>query len=54
VYELGPEPAPDDVDGRSPAVVAWHDAELFFLLASSETTADALVTIALSVHLDRP
>jgi hypothetical protein len=54
VYELGPEPMPDDVDDRSPAVVAWHDGAVFCLLASTEMTADALVTIALSVHSDRP
>ena len=24
IYELGPEPAPDDIDGRSPAVVTWQ------------------------------
>ena len=28
VYELGPEPPPDDVEGRSPAVVAWSDGHL--------------------------
>jgi uncharacterized protein len=54
VYELGPEPAAGDVDGRSPAVVAWHDGDLFYLLASGEMTADALMTIALSVHSERP
>lgn len=50
VYELGPEPGPDDVDGRSPAVVVWHDAGMFFLLASDTLTADALVRIAVSLH----
>jgi hypothetical protein len=54
VYELGPEPMPYDVDDRSPAVVAWHDGEVFYLLASREMTADALVVIAMSVHSDRP
>src|SRR5262249_14271723 len=43
VYELGLEPMSDDVDGRSPAVVAWHDGAVFYLLASHELTADALV-----------
>jgi hypothetical protein len=54
VYELGPEPPPDDVDGRSPAVVAWHDGPVFYFLASSEMTVDALMTIALSIHADQP
>lgn len=25
-YELGPEPPPGDIDGRSPSVVTWYDA----------------------------
>jgi hypothetical protein len=50
VYELGPEPPADEVDGRSPAVVAWHDGEVFYMLASHEMSADALMTIAMSVH----
>jgi hypothetical protein len=54
VYELGPEPSPDDVDGRSPAVIVWHDGEVFYLLASDEMTADALMTIAMSVYSDHP
>jgi hypothetical protein len=53
VYELGPEPMLDDVDGRSPAVVAWHDGPLFYLLASGEMTVDGLILIAMSVHSDR-
>jgi hypothetical protein len=54
VYELGPEPPLGDVDGRSPAAVAWHDGAMFYFLASDEMTADALVRIALSVHWDQP
>jgi uncharacterized protein len=54
VYELGPEPTPDDIDGRSPAVIAWHDGEVFYLLASDEMTGHALTTIAMSVYSDRP
>jgi len=49
VYQLGPEPMPDDVDDRLPAVVAWHDGAVFYLLVSHEMTADALVMIAMSV-----
>ena len=36
IYELGPEPGPDDIDGRTPAVVTWHDADLFFLVGPQE------------------
>jgi hypothetical protein len=50
VYELGSEPAPGDIDGRSPAVVTWHDADMFYLIASGEMSADDLVRIALSLY----
>ena len=50
VYELGPEPAPGDIDGRSPAVVTWHDAEMFYLIASDEMSSDELVRIAVSLY----
>ena len=51
VYELGPEPEPDDLDGRSPAVVTWHEGDMFYLVASDEMSSDVLVSIALSVYL---
>ena len=50
IYELGPEPAPDDIDGRSPAVVTWHDADLFFLVASDTMSSHELVRIAISLY----
>ncbi len=50
VYDLGPEPAPDDIDGRSHSVVTWHDAEMFYLIASDEMAADVLVPIATSLY----
>ena len=50
IYELGPEPAPDDIDGRSPAVVTWHDADLFFLLASDTMLSREWVRIAISLY----
>jgi hypothetical protein len=53
VYELGPEPEPDDIDGRSPAVVVWHDAAMFYLVASDEMSSDALVRIATSLYAGR-
>ena len=50
VYELGPEPPPDDIDGRSPSVVVWHDADMLFLIASGQMPADALMPIAESLY----
>jgi hypothetical protein len=53
VYELGPEPEPDDIDGRSPAVVTWHDGELFFLIASDSLPSEALIKVAASIYCPR-
>jgi hypothetical protein len=50
IYELGPQPSPDDIDGRSPAVVTWHDTDLFFLVASHKMSSDELVRIAISLY----
>lgn len=50
VYELGPEPADYDIDGRSPAVVAWHDVDRFYMIASDTLLADVLVRIAHSLY----
>ena len=50
VYELGPEPLPDDIDGRSPAVVSWHNRDMFYLVASDQMCSDELVTIASSLY----
>jgi hypothetical protein len=40
----------DDPDGRSPAVVTWHDGEMHYLLASGEMEAVYLVEIATSMY----
>jgi hypothetical protein len=53
IYELGPEPAADDIDERNPAVVTWHDADLFFLVASDTMSSDELVRIAISLYGQR-
>jgi hypothetical protein len=53
VYELGPEPEPDDIDGRREAVVVWHDVGMFFLVASSEMASDELIRIAVSLYPPR-
>jgi hypothetical protein len=50
VYELGPDPGLEDIDGRSPAVVTWHDGDMFFLVASSELGAAELQRIAMSLY----
>jgi hypothetical protein len=52
VYELGPDPGPEDIDGRSPAVVTWHDSDMFFLVASSEIEVAELQKIAMSLYQD--
>ena len=48
-YELGPEPEPDDIDGRSPSVVVWADGEMVYFLASSELAVSELLRIAGSI-----
>jgi hypothetical protein len=53
IYELGPEPPPGDIDGRSPSVVTWHDAEMFYLIASGELPSERLVEIAKSMYPSR-
>ena len=50
VYELGPEPPPEDIDGRMPAVVVWHDGEIFYLIASDKMPVEDLVRIASSPY----
>lgn len=49
-YALGPEPDPDDPDGRSPAVVVWHDSDLFYLVASGQLDEEPLLRIASSMY----
>ena len=46
VYELGPEPPADDIDGRSPSVVVWYHDDMFYLLASVQLPAIDLIDIA--------
>lgn len=50
IYELGPEPPKDDIDGRSPAVVTWHDDGMFYLIASTAMAAAELEPIAESLY----
>jgi hypothetical protein len=44
---------PDDIDGRSPAIVAWHDGELVCLIASDTMSSDQLVRIAILLYGQR-
>jgi hypothetical protein len=50
IYALGPEPEPDDIDGRMPSVVTWHYGEMFFFIASGEMPAEDLIPIAMSIY----
>lgn len=50
MYELGPEVPPDDIDGRSPAVVTWHDDGVLYLVASGELEVQTLLEIAGSLY----
>lgn len=49
-YELGPEPPPEDTDGRPPSVVVWSDAEMLYLVASDQLQASELERIAGSLY----
>lgn len=49
-YELGPEPPPEDIDPRSPSVVAWADGEMFYFLASGELSLTDLIDVAQSIY----
>jgi hypothetical protein len=51
VYELGPDPGPEDIDGPMPSVVTWHDGEMFFFIASHEMKVEELIPVALSIYL---
>jgi len=50
LYDHGPEPEPGDPDERMPAVVTWHDGEMFFLLASGQLPLEELERIARSLY----
>ncbi|ANG63223.1 hypothetical protein A8C75_12560 [Marinobacterium aestuarii] len=49
-YALGPVPDPDDIDGRSPAVVVWHESDRVYLVASGQLEAETLLRIAASLY----
>ena len=52
-YPLGPEVPADDIDGRSAAVVAWHDGPMFHFVASTQLPVEELTMVAASLYADR-
>lgn len=48
-FPPGPEPGPGDPDPRSPAVLAWCDGPMFYLLASETLDTAALAALAESI-----
>lgn len=50
LYDLGPEPDPEDIDPRSPAIVTWADGDLFVLLTSESMEANYLLEVAGSLY----
>lgn len=53
-YPLGPEPHPDDLDGRSPAVVVWAEDDRFYLVASDRLDEPVLLRVAASLQEEAP
>jgi hypothetical protein len=49
-YPRGPDPLAGDLDGPSPAVVVWADADMLFLLASHDATIEGLCRIGASIY----
>ncbi len=49
-YALGPEPGPDDIDGRSPSVIVWSDGVMFYLVASGQLDQATLLRIVSSMY----
>lgn len=49
-YELGAEPPADDIDGRMPAVVVWHEGGMHYLVASTRLDVAALLDIVASLY----
>jgi hypothetical protein len=51
-YELGPEPDPNDIDGRRPAIIVWSDGAMRYLVASDQLDEVILLRIASSMYDD--
>ena len=52
-WELGPEPIPDDLDGRPPAVITWADGDRFYLIASDQRIVGDLIKVAESLYVGK-
>jgi len=52
-YPLGPEVPPDDIDGRSAAVVTWPDGPMFHFVMSTQLPLDELTLVAASLYAER-
>ena len=51
-FPLGPEVPPDDIDGRSAAVVTWHDGPMFHFVMSTQLPVEEVALVAASVYGD--
>ncbi len=51
-YPLGPEVPPDDIDGRSAAVVTWADGAMFHFVMSTQLPVDEVTIVAASLYAD--
>ena len=49
-YPLGPEVPPDDIDGRSAAVVTWADGAMFHFVMSTQLPLDEVTIVAASLY----
>jgi len=49
-YPLGPEVPPDDIDGRSAAVVTWWDGPMHHFVASTQLPLEDLERVATSLY----
>ena len=49
-YPLGPEVPADDIDGRSAAVVTWHDGPMFHFVASTQLPLEEVTIVAASLY----
>lgn len=49
-FPLGPEVPPDDIDGRSAAVVTWYDGPMFHFVMSTQLPVDEVALVAASLY----
>ena len=49
-YPLGPEVPPDDIDGRSAAVITWADGPMFYFVSSTQLPVEELTFVAASLY----